>query len=161
VQHATDFAEGFCIDGVILGAARAHAHLRDRQAVVFELRMAWARVAWSGSENTACLLGLHALGHDLDDEVDVAEAVVVEGAGDQAELALELGALHIALLNARLPQRASLLEAMVDEPRLHVLERDGNVRARERLGDLAAHRAGAHDGRLEDEPGGGVESLPR
>jgi hypothetical protein len=84
-------------------------------------------VTWSSSENTACLLGLHALWHDLDDEVDVAEAVVVEGAGDQAELALELGALHLALLNASLPQRASLLEALVDEPLLHVLKRDGNV----------------------------------
>ena len=46
---------------------------------------------------------------------------------------------------------ARLLEPLVDEPLVDVLEHDRQVGGGKRLGDLAAHRAGADDGRLENE----------
>ena len=46
---------------------------------------------------------------------------------------------------------ARLLEPLVHEPLVDVLEHDRQVGGGERLGDLAAHRAGADDGGLEYE----------
>ena len=46
---------------------------------------------------------------------------------------------------------ARLLEAVVDELLVDVLEDDRDVGRGDRLRDLAAHRAGADDGGLEDE----------
>ena len=75
-------------------------------------------------------LDLHALRHRLHDEVDVAEGVVLERAGDPAGDLLELGVrpllADLLLLDeaAELPLRdlAGLLEPLVDEALLDVLE---------------------------------------
>ena len=53
---------------------------------------------------------LHPLGHGLDHEIDVTEAVVVVVPRDQGEFAVELGGLHLAGVDPGLPQRAGLLE---------------------------------------------------
>ena len=107
------------------------------------------------------LLDLHALGHGLDDEVDVAEALVGGGAVDAPD---DVGHLRRALLlgePALLDQRgdlalgdvARLVEAGLDELVLDVLEHDGDAGGGDGLGDLAAHGAGADDGGLEHEHG--------
>ena len=109
------------------------------------------------------LLDLHPLRHGLDDEVHVAEALVIGGPGDAPEdlVALRVGVLLGDLLllhqvaELRLGHLPGLLEAGVDELLLDVLEDDRNARGGDHLGDLATHRAGAHDGGFEDEHGGG------
>ena len=81
-------------------------------------RIACPGVQASSSPNTV-LLDLHPLGHRLDHEVDVAEALVVGRAGDQAQRVLELllglllvifsffdEALELALGDLRAPSRA-------------------------------------------------------
>ena len=54
-----------------------------------------ARIAWPGRDLVELgedgLLDLHPLGDRLDDEVDVAEALVLGGAGDQPEDLLRAG----------------------------------------------------------------------
>jgi len=104
-------------------------------------------------------LDLHALRRRLDDEVDVAEVGVVERAVDathdliEAGVGLLLG--HFLLgdepVEAGLGQLARLVEAVVDELLLDVLEHNREIRRRDRLGDFAAHRAGADHCRLEYE----------
>ena len=105
------------------------------------------------------LLDLHPLGHGLDHEVDVAEARVGGGAVDAPEdlRDLRLGLLggDLALLGelADLPAGdvARLVEARLHERLVDVLEHHGDARGGDRLGDLAAHRPGAHDGGFEHE----------
>ena len=55
------------------------------------------------------------------------------------------------LVELALGHLAGLLEPGVDELLLDVLDHDGDVGGGDRLGDLAAHRAAAEDGGLEDE----------
>ena len=108
------------------------------------------------------LLDLHALGHGLDDEVDVAEALVGRGAVDAPDDLVDLrrGLLlgEPALLHQpgdlALGDVARLVEAGLDELVLDVLEHDGDAGGGDGLGDLAAHGAGADDGGLEHEHGG-------
>lgn len=88
-----------------------------------------------------CLLELHALGHRLDDEVDLAEALIGRRGGDELQDHRILS--HLA--------RAG--QPRVDEALIDVLEQDGNAGGGDDLGDLAAHGAGTHDGGLEDEHG--------
>ena len=110
------------------------------------------------------LLDLHALGHGLDHEVDVAKAVVVDRAGDAPEDLLELAlgvVLGDLLLGHERPElalgdRARLLEAEVDELLLDVLEDDRHAGGRDDLGDLPAHGARAHDCGFEYEHGPSV-----
>ena len=63
-----------------------------------------ARIAWPGRHLVELgehgLLDLDPLGHGLDHEVDVAERLVVGGAGDQAEPALELLGVELARVDA-------------------------------------------------------------
>jgi hypothetical protein len=107
------------------------------------------------------LLDLHALGHGLDDEVDVAEALVRRGAGDPAEDGLHLLAAlllgDLLLLDQardlRLGDLAGLGQADVDELLLDVLQNDGDLSGGDDLGDLSAHGACADDGSLEHEHG--------
>ena len=105
------------------------------------------------------LLEIELLGHRLDHEVDVAEAVVAGGRADQGERAGEL----LVGLRARQPllrhQRVELaggqlldpLAPGVDEPLLDVAQDDRNSRRGDQLCDLGAHRACAHDAGLEHE----------
>ena len=99
------------------------------------------------------LLDLHPLRHGLDHEVDVAEAVVVGRAGDQPELALELVDAARACRHRRAPATAiaAFSRPGVDELLLDVLEHDRDVGVGDHMRDLAAHRAGADHGGLEDE----------
>ena len=107
------------------------------------------------------VLDRHLLRHRLDDEVDVAEVVVVGGAGDQPERVLELGVgllLRDLLLldqlgDLALGDLAGLLEALVHEFLFDVLEEDGDVGGGDDLGDLSAHDTGPHDTGFEDEHG--------
>ena len=104
-------------------------------------------------------LDLHLLRRRLDDEVDVAEARVVERALDPAHHLVEAGVglllgqllLRDELVELPLGHLARLLEAVVDELLLDVLEHDRDVGGGDRLRDLAAHRPGADDGGLEYE----------
>ncbi len=102
------------------------------------------------------LLYVHALGHGLDYDVDVAEGVVGGGAGDQAEFPLDLGRVELARIHASLPQRAGLVQALVDEPLIDVLEHDGDVGVGDHVRDLTTHRPSADHGSFEDEHGGAV-----
>ena len=103
------------------------------------------------------LLDLHPLRHGLDHEVDVAEALVVGGAGDAARDLLELGVgllLGDLLLGDEpgelaLGDLAGLLQPGVDELLLDVLEHDRDAGGGDDLRDLPAHRAGADDGGFE------------
>ena len=105
------------------------------------------------------LLDLHALGHRLDHEVDVAEAGIRRGAGDAPHdlLRLRLGILggEPAALDEfcdlSLGDVARLLHARLYELVVDVLERHGDAGRGDRLGDLAAHRSRAYDGGLEHE----------
>ena len=82
------------------------------------------------------LLDLHPLGHGLDHEVHVAEALVLGGAGDAAGDLLELGVgllLGDLLLadqagELALGDLAGLVEPGLDELVLHVLEHDRDAR---------------------------------
>ena len=130
---------------------------------VFEARIAWPGVTASSSREDG-LLDLHPLGHGLDDEVDVAEVLVGGGAGDPPDdLARPAPSACSSVSLLLLDEPASwpcgdvarLLEAGVDELLLDVLEHDGDVGGGDRLGDLAAHGAGADDGGLEHEHGAG------
>jgi hypothetical protein len=99
------------------------------------------------------LLDLQALGHRLDHEVDIAEGVVGGGRADAGDDVFELG---VGRLPAQPPpldlaveaagrDRARLLEARAHRLLVDVLQQDGDAGRRDRLGDLAAHRAGADD----------------
>ena len=107
------------------------------------------------------MLDRDALGHGLDDEVDVAEALVGGGAVDAPDdlLHLRRGLLlgELALLHQpgdlALGDVAGLVEAGLDELVLDVLEHHGDARGGDGLGDLAAHGAGADDRGLEHEHG--------
>src|SRR5581483_4525160 len=103
------------------------------------------------------LLDLHALRYRLHHEVHVAEGVVGGGPGDAAADLLEL-AVRVLLRDLLLLHEAAelatgdlagLLEALVHEALLDVLEHHRQAGRRDGLGDLAAHRAGAHHGGLE------------
>ena len=105
------------------------------------------------------LLDLHALGHRLDHEVDVAEALVGGRPVDASEDLLDL---RVGLLGGDLALLDELVElargdfARLVEPGLHellvdVLEHHRDPRGGDRLGDLPAHGACADDGCLEHE----------
>ena len=97
------------------------------------------------------LLELDPLGHCLDNEIHVAERLVIDRAGDQPELALLFGGVKLAGVDACLPQRSGLLEPVLNVLRLHVLEHHGNVGVGDHLRDLASHRARADHRCLEHE----------
>ena len=105
------------------------------------------------------LLDRHPLGHGLDGEVHVPEALVLGGPGDAAG---DLGELGVGLLLADLllahqtgeevaRDLLRLGQTGVHELLLDVLEHDRHTGRGDDLGDLAAHRAGADDRGLEDE----------
>src|SRR5215210_1875319 len=137
------------------------ADLRDRQPrrVGGEHRVAGGGRVEVGED---LVLDLHLLRDGLDDEVDVAEAVVLRRAGDQPERVLELGVglflgqllLLDQLGGLALGDLACLLEALVHEFLFDVLEEDGDVGGGDDLGDLPAHDPGPHDSGFEDEHGG-------
>src|SRR5215217_2425279 len=143
-----------------VGAVGDVADLRDREArgVGGEDRVARRGGVEVGED---LMLDRHLLGHGLDDEVDVTEAVVLRRPGDQLErlLHLRVGLLLGQLLaldelgGLALADLAGLLEALVDELGLDVLEEDGDVSGGDDLGDLAAHHPGPHHGGFEDEHG--------
>ena len=126
-----------------------------------------ARIACPGGDRVELaengMLDRDALGHGLDDEVDVAEVLVGGGAVDAPDdlLHLRRGLLlgELALLDQpgdlALGDVARLVEAGLDELVLDVLEHDGDAGGGDGLGDLAAHGAGADDGGLEHEHGAG------
>ena len=105
------------------------------------------------------LLDLHPLGDRLDDEVDVAEALVLGGARDQPEdlLATRVGLLLGDLLllhqagELALGHLARLGQPRVDELLLDVLHHHRDVCRGDHLRDLAAHRSGAEHRGLEHE----------
>ena len=126
-----------------------------------------ARIAWPGRDLVELgedrLLDLHPLGHRLDREVHVPEALVVGRAGDAPEdlLALAVGVLLADLLlldqvaELRLGHLPGLLEPDVHELLLDVLEDDRDPRGGDHLSNLTAHGPGAHHSGFEDEHGGG------
>src|SRR4051812_26039042 len=142
----------------LVGTARGLPHLRDRQRrrVRGEDRVAGSDLVELGEHG---LLDLHPLGHGLDHEVDVAEALVLGCSGDAAEgrfdLLLALVLADLLLLD-QLPDLAlgdllGLLEAGVDELLLDVLQHDVDVRGGQHLGDLSTHGSGADHGGFENE----------
>ncbi len=159
----------------LLGPQGGHAHLCDRQRgrVAGEDRVSGRARIQLGEHG---LLDRHPLGDRLDHEVHVAEPVVLRGAGDPAHGLLELGlgllCGQLLLLDQALElavrDLAGLGEALVDELLVDVLQHHRQVRSGKRLGDLAAHRAGAHDRALENEhlsphlrsPGTGTAPAP-
>ncbi len=112
------------------------------------------------------VLDLHAVGDGLDHEVDVAEAVVGGGAGDQRERGLDLGVALAGgelLLGDELGDLALGHLAGRRQPRLEarvvdVLEHDGDAGGGDDLGDLPAP---AHDGGFEDEHAATLPALSR
>jgi len=96
---------------------------------VFEARIAWPGVTASRSENTACLISI-TLGNGLDDEVDVAEAVVFGRAVDAADHRVDLLARRLLgelaaldeLLDLALGDLARLGQPGLDEVVVDVLE---------------------------------------
>ena len=152
----------------LLGPQRRFADLGDRQrgGVRGEDRVAGRRGVELGEDG---LLDVHALGHGLDHEVDVAEARVGGAAVDAPDDLLDL---RVALLLGQLaaldqfPDLARGHVAGLVEPGLHelvvdVLELHGDARGRDRLGDLAPHRPRAYDGCLEHEHAAFLDSLAR
>jgi hypothetical protein len=142
----------------LLRADRGLADLGDRQraGVGGEDRVA-GRDRVELAEDA--LLDLHLLGHGLDHEVHVTETVVARGAGDPAHylvdlcVGLFLGDLLLLHQAAHLAggHVARLVEPVVDEVLVDVLEHDLDAGRGDRLGDLAAHGACAHDGGFEYE----------
>jgi hypothetical protein len=140
----------------LVGTQRLLADLRDRQRrrVRGENRVAGGDRVELGED---LLLEADDLRHRLDDEVDVAEALVAGRSDDPVEdlldrgLALLLGQLALVdeLADLALGHVAGLYEAGVDELLLDVLEDDGDPRGGDRLGDLAAHRPRADDRSFE------------
>ena len=122
-----------------------------------------ARIAWPGVQLVELgehgLLDLHLLGDRLDDEVDLAEALVLGGAGDQPEDLLQAG-VRLLLGDLLLPHQAGeltlghlarLLQPGVDELLLDVLDHHRDVGRGDHLSDLASHRPGAEHRSLEYE----------
>src|SRR5215211_7619973 len=146
----------------LVGPERGLAHLGDgqRRGVRREDRVPWRDLVELGEHR---LLDFHPLGHRLDDEVHLAEVVVVGRAGDAPEdlLALGVGVLLGDLLllheapELRLGLLPGLLESGVHELLLDVLYDYHYAGRAHDLGDLPAHRARPHDGGFEDEHGGG------
>ena len=145
----------------LVGAQRRVADLGDRQrrGVRGEDRVAGRHGVELGEDG---LLDLHPLGHGLDDEVDVAEALVGRrargcGRGSPRPAASACSSVSLPFLTRRptwpCGDVARLVEAGVDELLLDVLEDDGDAGGGDGLGDLAAHRPGADDGGLEHEHG--------
>ena len=142
----------------LLGAQRRFADLGDRQrgGVRGEDRVAGRGGVELGEHG---LLDRDLLRHGLDHEVDVAEVRVGGRAGDAAEhlvdLRLALLLRELALLDelADLPgaDAQGLVEAGLHERVVDVLQHHRDPGGRDRLGDLAAHRPGAHDSSLEYE----------
>src|SRR3954452_16353791 len=142
----------------LLGAAGGLAHLGDRESarVRGEDRVAGSDLVELCEHG---LLDLHPLGHGLDDEVDVAEALVLGGPVDATEelLGLLVGLLLRDLLlldqagELALRHLLRLLEALVDELLVDVLENDVDVRGGEHLADLPAHGSRADHGGFEYE----------
>jgi hypothetical protein len=105
------------------------------------------------------LLDLHPLGNGLDHDVDVAELLIGGRADDQGHHLFEAGIgrllgellLRDQLVELRLGDLARLLERVIDELLLDVLHHHGDVGSGDDLGDLAAHRAAAQHGGLEDK----------
>ena len=63
-----------------------------------------------------------------------------------------------SLADLALGDVAGLVEACLHERVVDVLEHYGDARGGDRLGDLAAHRPGAHDGGFEHEHAGWLSS---
>src|SRR6185437_2241259 len=135
-----------------LGAQRRFADLGDRQrgGVRREDRVARGGGVELGEH---ALLDVHALGHRLDHEVDVAEGLIRGRAVDAVEdlLSLGVGLLggDLAALGefADLPARdvRGLLQPGLHERLVDVLEHHGDARGGDRLGDLPAHGSSADD----------------
>ena len=142
----------------LVGTRRSRADLRDRQCrgVGSEDRVARRHLVDLREHR---LLDLHPLGHRLDHEVHVTEALVLGGARDQAEdlLPAPIGLLGVDLLlfhqagKLALGHLARLRQARVDELLLDVLHHHRHVRRGDHLGDLTAHRPGAEHRGLEYE----------
>ena len=142
----------------LLRAQRRFADLRDRQrgGVRGEDRVAGRGRVELGEDG---LLDLDLLRHGLDHEVDVAEVLIGGRAVDPSEhlldLRLPLLLCELALLD-ELPDLSGgdaqgLVEAGLHERVVDVLQHHRDPRRGDRLGDLAAHRPGAHDSSLEYE----------
>ena len=105
------------------------------------------------------MLDRDALGHGLDDEVDVAEGLIGRGAVDAPDDLLDVRRGLLVAEPALLHQPgdlapgdlARLVEAGLDELVPDVLEHDGDPGGGDGLGDLTAHGAGSDDGGLEHE----------
>jgi hypothetical protein len=142
----------------LVAAACRLAHLGDRQRrrVRGEYRVPGSDLVELGEHG---LLDLHPLRDGLDNEVDVAEALVLGRALDAAD---DLAGLLVGLLlrdllllheagKLALSDLFGLLEPCVDELLVDVLQDDVDVRGGQHLGDLPAHRAGADHGGFEYE----------
>jgi hypothetical protein len=142
----------------LLGAERRFADLGDRQRGGVGGK---DRVPRGGGVELGehALLDVHTLGHRLDHEVDVAEALIRGRAVDAAEHLLDLSlallgrepALLDELSDLATGDVAGLIETCLDECVVDVLEHHGDTRGGDRLGYLAAHGAGANDGGSEHE----------
>ena len=105
------------------------------------------------------LLDLHPLRYRFDGEIDVAKAVVLRRSGDEAKRVLEvalrllLGQLLLGDQPPKLILRdlAGLRQTLVDEALIDVLQHYRQIRSRQNLGNLAAHRPGSHHRRFEHE----------
>ena len=125
---------------------------------MFEARIACPGVAASSAAKTS-RLSVDPLGHGLDHQVDVAEALEAGRGAHQRARAVEL---RLRLLGARAAGRDETVELAaqdglrpiepgVDERGVDVRENDGHACRGDHRGDLGTHRAGADDRRLEDE----------
>ena len=125
---------------------------------VFEARIACPGVTSSSSANTVCLIsirsGTASITKSTSPKPSYSVAPVMR---PRISSALRVGVLLADLLLG--DERAELafghlpglLEARVDELLLHVLQDHGYAGGGDDLGDLAAHRAGPHDGGFEHE----------
>ena len=91
------------------------------------------------------LLDGHVLEHRLDDEVRVAEIVVVERRREQRHVLRDVGRARAALFRRALVVGADLRHAPVERAGIDLEQRDRNARRQEVHRDAAAHRAGADD----------------
>ena len=127
-------------------------------ADVLEEMIAWPGVTSSISEKTACLISIRSGTASMTKSTSPKPSYSVVP-GDAAE---DLGGLGIGLLlgdlllldqpgELSLRDLLGLLQAGVDEFLLDVLQDDVDAGGGDDLGDLASHRPGADDGRLEYE----------